>query len=71
MNLKEIFLIGRGGFRAVYKGVLDHGRTIVAVKLFNLANCGASKSFMAECRALRTEHQTSESCQSDNSLFKC
>ena len=46
-------LIGRGDFRVVYKGVLDHGRTIVAVKLFNLANCGASKSFMADCRALQ------------------
>ena len=46
-------LIGVGGFGSVYKGSLDHGRHIVAVKVLNLMHQGASKSFVAECEALR------------------
>ncbi|KAL9419103.1 hypothetical protein AB3S75_036953 [Citrus x aurantiifolia] len=47
-------LIGTGSFGSVYKGVLDEGRTTVAVKVFNLHHHSASRSFIAECRALRS-----------------
>lgn len=47
-------LIGSGSFGTVYKGKLDgHGGKLVAIKVLDLKNTGASKSFMAECRALR------------------
>jgi Leucine-rich repeat (LRR) protein len=47
-------LIGVGSFGSVYKGILDHGNIhTVAVKVLNLLRRGASKSFMAECEALR------------------
>ncbi|XP_058109082.1 LRR receptor-like serine/threonine-protein kinase EFR isoform X1 [Magnolia sinica] len=46
-------LIGTGSFGTVYKGVLDRVGTMVAVKVFNLQQQGALRSFMAECEALR------------------
>jgi Leucine-rich repeat (LRR) protein len=46
-------LTGVGNFGTVYKGVLDQGRNIIAVKVFNLVRRGAFKSFIAECEALR------------------
>ena len=46
-------LIGVGSFESVYKGILDQGRHIVAIKVLNLLHHGASKSFIAECEALR------------------
>ena len=46
-------LIGKGSFGSVYKGILDQGRHMVAIKVLNLSRRGASKSFMAECEALR------------------
>ncbi|XP_008793516.3 probable LRR receptor-like serine/threonine-protein kinase At3g47570 [Phoenix dactylifera] len=46
-------LIGAGSFGSVYKGVLDSNEQIVAVKVLDLQQRGASKSFMAECEALR------------------
>ena len=46
-------LVGEGGFGSVYKGILDQDGAIVAVKVLNLRRQGASKSFMAECKALR------------------
>ncbi|XP_077250479.1 uncharacterized protein LOC143889951 [Tasmannia lanceolata] len=45
-------LIGQGGFGSVYKGILTDGMT-VAVKVFYLIRNGASKSFLAECEALK------------------
>ncbi|XP_077238724.1 uncharacterized protein LOC143879916 [Tasmannia lanceolata] len=46
-------LIGTGSFGSVYKGILDDKETTVAVKVLNLQQQGALKSFMAECKALR------------------
>ncbi|XP_028052818.1 receptor kinase-like protein Xa21 [Camellia sinensis] len=55
-NASKISVVGNsklsgGGFRAVYKAVID-GR-IFAVKVLNLLRHGASKSFVSECEALR------------------
>ncbi|CAN1137344.1 Probable LRR receptor-like serine/threonine-protein kinase At3g47570 [Linum perenne] len=49
-------LIGVGSFGSVYKGVLNEigeASINIAVKVFNLQRRGASKSFMAECEALK------------------
>ncbi|KAL3718037.1 hypothetical protein ACJRO7_003212 [Eucalyptus globulus] len=45
--------IGMGGFGSVYKGNLADENKIVAVKVFNLKQRGASKSFTAECEVLK------------------
>ncbi|TQE13229.1 hypothetical protein C1H46_001313 [Malus baccata] len=47
-------LIGSGSFGFVYKGVVPGDGTLVAVKVLNLQQQGASKSFMDECKALRS-----------------
>ncbi|KAJ7942552.1 putative Receptor-kinase [Quillaja saponaria] len=46
-------LIGMGSFGSVYKGTLSVDGAIVAVKVLNLEQKGASKSFIDECEALR------------------
>ncbi|CAO2837958.1 unnamed protein product [Amaranthus hypochondriacus] len=47
-------LLGRGNFGVVYKGTLDDQDTsIIAIKMFDLEQHGASKSFLAECNILR------------------
>ncbi|KAJ8759138.1 hypothetical protein K2173_004145 [Erythroxylum novogranatense] len=46
-------LIGTGSFGSVYRGVLEPDGGVVAVKVLNLLHPGASKSFMAECEALK------------------
>ncbi|KAK9126207.1 hypothetical protein Scep_015053 [Stephania cephalantha] len=46
-------LIGSGSFGCVYKGLLSQDERIVAVKVLNLQQRGASKTFKAECNALR------------------
>ncbi|KAG2670954.1 hypothetical protein I3760_14G110700 [Carya illinoinensis] len=46
-------LLGVGGFGLVYKGVLDEGGTIIAVKILNLLLHGSFRSFLVECEALR------------------
>ncbi|CAN0924047.1 Probable LRR receptor-like serine/threonine-protein kinase At3g47570 [Linum grandiflorum] len=48
-------MIGVGSFGFVYKGVLIENsiETNIAVKVFNLERHGSSKSFIAECEALK------------------
>ncbi|XP_061999525.1 probable LRR receptor-like serine/threonine-protein kinase At3g47570 [Rosa rugosa] len=47
-------LIGSGSFGSVYKGILDQEENkVVAIKVLNLQQKGASKSFTSECNALR------------------
>ncbi|XP_071914067.1 putative receptor-like protein kinase At3g47110 [Coffea arabica] len=47
-------LIGSGTFGSVYKGILNsQEQRSFAIKVFDLQKNGASKSFVAECRALR------------------
>ncbi|XP_058210568.1 probable LRR receptor-like serine/threonine-protein kinase At3g47570 [Rhododendron vialii] len=47
-------LLGFGSFGHVYKGIIDqNGELVVAVKVLDLQTCGATKSFMTECEALR------------------
>ncbi|GAY40374.1 hypothetical protein CUMW_051440 [Citrus unshiu] len=48
-----INLIGVGSFDAVYKGVFDLNRAVVAIKVLSIQCQGASKSFMAECKDLK------------------
>ncbi|XP_022746726.1 putative receptor-like protein kinase At3g47110 [Durio zibethinus] len=45
--------IGSGSFGSVYKGILHQHKNPVAVKVLNLQNLGAVKSFTVECEALR------------------
>ncbi|XP_042482665.1 probable LRR receptor-like serine/threonine-protein kinase At3g47570 [Macadamia integrifolia] len=53
-GFSSVSLIGVGSFGYVYKGVLNNGEKIVAVKVLNIEQTGASKSFVAECEALRS-----------------
>ncbi|XP_077232513.1 uncharacterized protein LOC143869840 [Tasmannia lanceolata] len=46
-------LIGVGSYGSVYKGILDNNQRAIAVKVLNLQQRGAYKSFDAECEALR------------------
>ncbi|KDP24470.1 hypothetical protein JCGZ_25034 [Jatropha curcas] len=46
--------IGSGSFGSVYKGVLSGDGEIVAIKVLNLQQEGASRSFIDECNALRS-----------------
>ncbi|KVI09905.1 Leucine-rich repeat-containing protein [Cynara cardunculus var. scolymus] len=52
-EFSEQNLIGTGTFSAVYKGILEAGGAMVAIKVLKLGNQGALKSFMAECEALK------------------
>ncbi|KAK4740950.1 hypothetical protein SAY87_024538 [Trapa incisa] len=46
-------LIGVGSFGSVFRGVLHPEQITVAIKVLDLKRHGASKSFSAECEALR------------------
>uniref|UniRef100_A0A803QFZ3 non-specific serine/threonine protein kinase n=2 Tax=Cannabis sativa TaxID=3483 RepID=A0A803QFZ3_CANSA len=46
-------LLGSGSFGSVYKATLHPNELVVAVKVLQLHERGASKSFLAECEALR------------------
>jgi hypothetical protein len=46
-------LLGRGSYGAVYKCILDTEERALAVKVFNMGQSRYSKSFEAECEAMR------------------
>ncbi|TYH00335.1 hypothetical protein ES288_A10G267400v1 [Gossypium darwinii] len=46
-------LVGLGGFGYVYKGILEVNGAVIAVKVLNLLNHRASRSFLVECEALK------------------
>ncbi|XP_065862975.1 receptor kinase-like protein Xa21 [Euphorbia lathyris] len=46
-------LIGIGSFSSVYKGRINDSGAFVAIKVLNLQRRGATRSFRAECEALR------------------
>ncbi|XP_059429304.1 putative receptor-like protein kinase At3g47110 [Corylus avellana] len=52
-GFSERNFIGSGNFGSVYKGILGSNGKSVAIKVLNLEKQGASKSFIAECQALR------------------
>ncbi|EHA8591178.1 putative LRR receptor-like serine/threonine-protein kinase [Cocos nucifera] len=52
-GFSSVNLIGVGSFGSVYKGILDAYDKVVAVKVLNLHERGALKSYLAECEALR------------------
>ncbi|KAF8647687.1 hypothetical protein HU200_065326 [Digitaria exilis] len=56
---KSSYIIGAGSFGSVYKGILisTDQQEVVAVKVLNLSQRGASQSFIAECETLRSIRQ--------------
>ncbi|KAJ6823579.1 receptor kinase-like protein Xa21 [Iris pallida] len=55
-GFSEENLIGSGNYGSVYRGTLDdheNDTKVIAVKVFNLQQLGALKSFLAECDAFR------------------
>ncbi|WMV52217.1 hypothetical protein MTR67_045602 [Solanum verrucosum] len=52
-GFSEDNLVGTGSFGSVYKAHFHGEETIMAVKVLNLLQRGALKSFLDECRALR------------------
>ncbi|KQK02282.1 hypothetical protein BRADI_2g00540v3 [Brachypodium distachyon] len=52
-GFSEANLLGKGRYGAVYRCILESGERTLAVKVFNLWQSGSSKSFEAECEAMR------------------
>ncbi|KAH9698771.1 putative receptor-like protein kinase [Citrus sinensis] len=47
-------MVGQGSFGTVFKGIIGENGMLVAVKVLNLMQKGALKSFLTECEALRS-----------------
>ncbi|XP_062211729.1 probable LRR receptor-like serine/threonine-protein kinase At3g47570 isoform X2 [Phragmites australis] len=52
-GFSEDNLLGKGSYGTVYKCMFFDEGTIAAVKVFNLEQSGSTRSFLAECNALR------------------
>ncbi|KAH6804896.1 hypothetical protein C2S51_029727 [Perilla frutescens var. frutescens] len=52
-GFSEANLLGLGRFGSVYKGIVHDGQITIAVKVLNLSVRGSSRSFLAECNAIR------------------
>ncbi|KAL4388446.1 hypothetical protein GQ457_09G029610 [Hibiscus cannabinus] len=52
-GFNEQNLIGSGSFGSVYKAIIEDSGATFAVKVFDLLNRRASRSFLAECEALK------------------
>ncbi|KAF6986962.1 hypothetical protein CFC21_004646 [Triticum aestivum] len=52
-GFSKVNLLGRGSYGAVYKCALDTDERTLAVKVFNIGQSRYSKSFEAECEAMR------------------
>ncbi|XP_062193188.1 probable LRR receptor-like serine/threonine-protein kinase At3g47570 [Phragmites australis] len=52
-GFSEANLLGQGSYGAVYKCTLHDQGTTTAVKVFNIRQSGSTRSFVAECEALR------------------
>ncbi|KAE8671978.1 hypothetical protein F3Y22_tig00111877pilonHSYRG00273 [Hibiscus syriacus] len=46
-------LFSSGNFSSLYKGIFEESGATIAVKVLNLLNRGSSRSFLAECEALK------------------
>ncbi|KAL6847920.1 hypothetical protein ACP4OV_022048 [Aristida adscensionis] len=55
-GFSEANLLGKGSFGEVYKCTFPVEGIIVAVKVFKLEQSGSTRSFIAECKALRSVH---------------
>ncbi|XP_057793370.1 probable LRR receptor-like serine/threonine-protein kinase At3g47570 [Salvia miltiorrhiza] len=53
VGFSEEILLGAGSYGAVYRGALGEDEKLVTVKVLNLSQRGAVRSFVAECEALR------------------
>lgn len=53
-NFSSTNLLGKGRYGSVYIGTLGSNNATVAVKVYNLQQKGGTKSFTAECEALRS-----------------
>ncbi|RCV24677.1 hypothetical protein SETIT_5G104800v2 [Setaria italica] len=52
-HFSEVNLLGQGSYGAVYKCTLHDKGITAAVKVFNVWQSGSTRSFVAECEALR------------------
>ncbi|CAN6195575.1 unnamed protein product [Urochloa humidicola] len=52
-RFSEVNLLGQGSYGAVYKCTLHDNGITTAVKVFNIRQSGSTRSFVAECEALR------------------
>ncbi|KAL5566085.1 hypothetical protein UlMin_029249 [Ulmus minor] len=51
-DFDEAYLLGKGSFGSVYKATMDHGKTIVAVKVFNEEYGQSYNNLKRECKIL-------------------